>query len=290
MSCVPIFIVLSGYLMSKKELNKKYLSKITRIITTYIICSIVCYILIPLVKNSDIRGLSIKGCITSILSFKAAPYSWYVNMYFGLFLIIPFLNVLWNNLKKKQKQYLILILFIIGILPNSINIFNFDNLTWWLSSSSSRAYQQLIPNYWGGITYIIFYYFIGCYLKEYKLNISRRKNVFLLILSLGLFGLFNYYRNYNALFEWASYVDYSSIEVIVVTILLVNLILNIKLNLKNKRDIKAISKISYLTFGAYLLSAIFDNWFYPILINNTTTLLSRVPYLLLIIPAILFCQ
>ena len=32
--CVPIFIILSGYLMSKRELNKKYLFKIVRILIT----------------------------------------------------------------------------------------------------------------------------------------------------------------------------------------------------------------------------------------------------------------
>ena len=290
MACVPIFIILSGYFMSKKELNKGYLKKIVRIVVTYLICSTLCYILINLIEGNS-SELSIVKYISGILSFSAAPYGWYVNMYFGLFLLIPFLNILWNNLKdKKQKQYLLIILFVIGILPNAVNIFNLQDPSWWLHPASSRAYHQLIPDYWVGTTYVILYYFIGCYLKEYKLNISRKKNIIFLLISIILFGLFNYYRNYNALFGWESYVGNESLEVLIVTVLIVNLILNIKLNVKNEKITKIIAKISYLTFGAYLLSAIFDRWFYPILNSHTDTLVERLPYLLLLVPLIFICS
>ena len=285
MSCVPIFIILSGYLMSKRELNKKYLFKIVRILITYLICSILCFILINIIEGNT--KLSVINFISGILSYSAAPYAWYVNMYLGLFLIIPFLNILWNNLKdKRQKQYLLLILFIIGILPNAINIFNLEDPSWWLNPASSREYHQLVPNFWMETTYVILYYFIGCYLKDYKLKLSRKNNIILLILSIILFGLFNYYRNYNALFGWETYVGYASLEVLIVTILVVNLILNLKINIKSTKVTKIISKVSYLTFGAYLVSAIFDKWLYPILNEHTNTLLERLPYLLLIIPII----
>lgn len=286
MSCVPIFIILSGYLMSKRELNKKYLFKIVRILITYLICSILCFILINIIEGKT-NELSIFNFISGLLSYSAAPYAWYVNMYIGLFLIIPFLNILWNNLKeKRQKQYLLLVLFIIGILPNAVNIFNFKDPSWWLNPASSRSYHQLIPNYWSGITFVILYYFIGCYLKDYKLKLSRKKNIILLILSIILFGLFNYYRNYNALFGWETYVGNASLEVLIVTVLVVNLILNLKIDIKSPKVTKIISKVSYLTFGAYLVSAIFDRWLYPILNEHTNTLLERLPYLLLMIPSI----
>ena len=286
MSCVPIFIILSGYLMSKKELNKSYLKKIIRIIATYLICSTLCFILIHVIEGNT-SELSIINYTSGILSFSAAPYAWYVEMYIGLFLLIPFLNILWNNLKnKRQKQYLLLILFVLGILPNAVNIFNLQDPSWWLNPASSKAYHQLVPDFWVGTTYVILYYFIGCYLKEYKLNISRNKNIIFLLLSIILFGIFNYYRNYNALFEWGSYVGNESLEVLVVTVLVVNLILNLKIDIRSSELTKVIAKISYLTFGAYLLSAIFDRWLYPILNSHTNTIAERLPYLLLLVPII----
>ena len=265
--CVPLFILLTGYFMSKKELNKSYLKKIIRIIITYLICSILCFIIINLMEGNK-GELTIPKYIAGILSYSAAPYAWYVNMYLSLFLIIPFLNIAWNNLKdKKQRQHLLLIVFIIGILPNAVNIFNLQDPSWWLNPSSSRAYHQLVPNFFEGPTYVLLYYYLGCYLKEYKLNLSIRKSLIFLLITLLVNGTFNYYRNYNAYFEWGSYVGYASLESLIVTILFVNIILR-----------------------AYLVSAIFDRWFYPILNANTRTLTERLPYLLLMVPTTFICS
>lgn len=288
MLCIPLFVVLSGYLMKKRKFNKEHIYKFGRIVITYVLCSIFCIIFISLIKNREL--LSFKDYLFQILSFKAAPYSWYVNMYFGLYLMIPFLNVLWDNLKdKRQRQYLILVLIIIGVLPNGINIFNFDSVEWWLNPSSSDTYQMLVPDYWSRLTYIIMFYFIGCYFRDYKLKLSLKKNIVALFIAIVVSGLFNYYRSYNSLFGAGGYADYNSIELLIITILFVNLILNLKVNMKS-RYVSLISKISYLTFGAYLVSAIFDRLFYPMFFDDTMTVLNRLPYLILIIPLIVICS
>ena len=263
--------------MKDKIFNKSYLKKIGRLILTYVLCSIACIILLTIIENREV--FSIKTYISSILSFKAAPYSWYVNMYIGLYLLIPFLNILWNNLKTKEnKRMLLIVLIILIVLPTLLNIWNFDSLEWWVHPGSSNTYQTLIPNFWLGIGYPILYYFIGCYLKDYKLNISLKKNIALLFMLLILFGLFNYYRNYGYIFNWGIYADYHSFETVIITILLANLTLNkISISIKNIKIQKVISKISYLTFGAYLASAIFDSWYYPYL-NNFEYVKNRLIY------------
>lgn len=156
MTCVPLFIILTGYLSINKELNKNYFKKIFRIILTYVLCSIACLIALHFIENRPV--LSLKEYIFSILSFNAAPYSWYVNMYIGLFLIIPFLNILWKNLKtKKYRQYLIVVLVLLFVIPTITNIYNFNDTNWWIHPSISKSYQQIIPNYWlgRGILYYI---------------------------------------------------------------------------------------------------------------------------------------
>lgn len=263
--------------MKEKTFNKDYLKKIGRIVLTYILCSIACIILLTIIESREI--FSIKTYISSILSYKAAPYSWYVNMYLGLYLIIPFLNILWNNLKTKEnKKMLLIVLVLIIVLPTLLNIWNFDSLDWWLHPGSSNTYQTIMPNFWVGLGYPILYYFIGCYLKDYKLNISLKKNITLLILFLVLFGIFNYYRNYGYIFNWGMYADYHSFEAVIISTLLANLTLNhLNIKVKNIKIIKIVSKISYLTFGAYLVSAIFDTWYYPYL-NNFEYIKSRLIY------------
>lgn len=152
MSCVPLFLVLTGYLMCNKEFNAKYIKKLGRIVLTYFLCSIVCLVFLHFIENRSLSTL--KFYLFEILSFNAAPYSWYVNMYIGLYLIIPFLNILWKNIpKKKQKQYFIFILSILFVLPTLFNIYNFQDINWWLNPASSKVYQQIIPNYWEGNSY-----------------------------------------------------------------------------------------------------------------------------------------
>lgn len=284
-TCVPLFLILSGYLMNKKEISKDYYKKILRIIITYILCSILCLAFLHFIQN---RGIfSLKIAIFSILSFDAAPYSWYVNMYIGLFLLIPFLNILWKNLKKEQKKYLIWIMIAISVVPTLMNIHKFDSIDWWKNPASSSLYQIIYPNWWSGVAYPILYYYIGCYLKDYKLNISKRKQIIFLFLSIIVLGLFNYYRNYNDYFAWKSFVDYYSFEALIVSVLGANLILNeVNFKVKNKKIINFLSKVSYLTFGAYLLSVIFDKWYWPYLTNNTLYIKERLIYIIPMVLAI----
>lgn len=281
-TCVPLFLVLSGYLISDNKFDKKYCKKIIRVLLTYILCSFVCIAFKSIIQNN---GVDVKRDILSIFSYTGAPYSWYVNLYIGMFLLFPFLNVLWEGLaNQKQKKNLLIVLFVITILPSFFNIYNFDNLSWFLKPSSNRVYYQLVPNYLVNL-YPILYFYVGKYLREFGLKISVKRNVVSILILLLLFGAFNYYRNYGELFEWASYVDYFSFECFAITILLSNLILKyFKFDIKNGVFRKLVIKLSYLTFGAYLLSYIFDSLYYPLLQNYAPYLKDR---LILLLPMIL---
>ena len=94
--CVPLFIILTGYLMSSKTLSKKYYSGIVNTLIVFVLATIVCMVFIS-IKYGD--QFTFKDFILNTLNFKGANYSWYIEMYFGLFLIIPFLNLAYNNLK-----------------------------------------------------------------------------------------------------------------------------------------------------------------------------------------------
>ena len=92
-------------------------------------------------------------------------------MYLGLFLLTPFLNLIFNNLKsQKDAKILLLVLFVMIGLCGIVNIYNFESTEWWKCPSSDNDYFQIIPKWWGSI-YPIFYYFLGAYLRKYPLNI-----------------------------------------------------------------------------------------------------------------------
>mgnify|MGYP002614269869 CR=1 FL=1 len=122
--CVPLFMLLSGYLMVNKSISieKKtllnYYKKIFKVLGTYIIATgfIIVY---KMVISHDI--VNIKGALLNLLGYN--QYSWYVNMYIGLYLLIPFLNLLWNNIEDKSGHFiLVVILVIMTIAPSVFNI------------------------------------------------------------------------------------------------------------------------------------------------------------------------
>ena len=270
--CVPIFLILSGYLMNQKKFNKEYCKKISKILLTYFLCSVVCSVSISIIFENNIP--SIKNCLFQVIDFVGAPYAWYVNMYIGLYFFIPFLNTLWNNLEKENKKWLIIILFIFVISPTILN------LRW-----------NIIPNYWCGIAFPILYYFVGCYLKEFPIKISIYKNILILILLIVLFGLFNYIKCYNNVFEIGIYSENFSFEAFFVSLFFANLIFNLKIEIKSKKLSKFIIKLSNLTFASYLLSAIFDNLFYSkIMPHLATTFHERLAYMIPFVLTIIICS
>ena len=181
--CVPLFIILTGYLMSKKTLSKSYYKGIVKTLITFVLATIVCMVFKSVYSNEP---FTIKTLIFSTLDFTGANYSWYVEMYIGLFLIIPFLNLAYNGLKsKKHKQVLVLTFIVITILPSLFNIFNFDTVSWWASPASSDEFAKLIPSWWIGF-YPVTYYFTGCYIREYGFKIPTKSLIVLFIILVKL--------------------------------------------------------------------------------------------------------
>lgn len=257
--CVPMFITLTGYLMNKKQLNLKYYKGIVKILVIYFMCSLIYAIFqkFYLKENVDIIIF-----LENLLSFKGTRYSWYIEMYIGLFLLIPFLNLIFNNLKDKKqaKCLLFTLIFIIGI-PCILNIFNFDSADWWQNPSMSNKYTKLVPSWWTSI-YPIFYYFLGAYLSKYEIKLNTKWNLILLITILILDGGFNFYRSYNNKFIWEVWNNYSSATIMLLTFLMFNLLLKIKFKYESKIRNNILKILSDACLGAYLISCIFDKIYY----------------------------
>lgn len=264
MICVPLFLLLTGYLMNKKTLSKKYYLSIIRIIFIFFVAKFI-YVVVDYFYFHEID--SIFSVLKSIFNYDN-DYSWYVNMYFGLFLIIPFINLIYNNLtSKKQKQILILTLFFLTSL-SSLNI----KIT-------------IIPNWWSDL-YPLTYYFIGAYLKEYGFNI-KKIYAFCSLILITLSSSFIYLiLSSDKLFVAREFNDYRGPFNVIISILVFGLLLNIKI--KNNGGIvkKFIMKTSELSFGIYLFSYIVDKIVYNKFNSLVLDINDRFFYCLVIIPII----
>lgn len=281
--CVPLFITLSGYLLRKKKLEKSYYKRIVKIIITYILASLFCvgYSIVFLEQD-----LTIKNIVLNILNFSAAPYAWYIEMYLGLFLLIPFLNIVYDAMpSQKWKIWLVITFVILTSLPSVLNVYNLNALDWWMLPSSSSDMDQLIPAWWQPM-YPITYYYIGCYLSEYGLKIKKSLNLLLIILATVFSGVFCYWRSYQSTFVLGNWCSYQSLFNVVLTVFVFTLIINTNFDKLPNGLAKSIQKISGLCLGGYLVSWVFDNKFYPILLEKVPEVTERLVYFIIIVPMI----
>lgn len=273
--CVPVFITLTGYLMNKKTISKKYYKGIVKTLIIYFICSIVYHIFYIFYRGEGVR---ITTFFKNVLAYKGTIYAWYIEMYIGLFLLIPFLNLIFNNLKNKKeaKVLLITLAFLTG-LPCIANIFKYYSIRWWLNPSINSEYVKLLPDWWAGI-YPLFYYFLGAYLNKYEVKISKKMNIILLFIIIILSGIFDFYRSYGTKFITSTWNSYPSITIMVTTFLTFNLLLKIKLKTENEKRGKILKILSDACLGAYLVSCIFDIVYYDKLNKSIAFIKDRFIY------------
>lgn len=245
--CVPLFIILTGYLQSEKEPTKSYFKKIIPIVVIYLIYSALA-IFYRINVIHEVQG--IREWIYSIMKFSADGYSWYVNMYFGLFLLSPFLNLIYKNLKtKKDKLILIFILISITGIPhlmislgNGIPEFKIINISdWWMS------------------IWPITYYFIGLFIKEYQIKIrkliSLTMMIIIVLIETAITIILSGGRVYTDFIG-----DYPSILVMIQAVFLFLAIYNI--DIKSKIIYKPLGLIAALTLDIYLATYITDKIVY----------------------------
>lgn len=285
--CVPLFMILTGYLMSHKTLSRKYYSGISKTLIIFVLATLACMIFKTIHDNEP---FTLKSFILGTLDFTGANYSWYIEMYIGLFLLIPFLNLAYNKLKnKRQKQILVLTLVFLTIIPTVFNIFNFDNPAWWSDPKTSDTFSKLIPSWWMGI-YPITYYFTGCYIREYGIKLKTRSTLVLFLLAILIFGTFNYYRSYGTTFKSGTYVYWYGIEPFVLSVLLFVLLSRIKTENMNEKVKFVLWKVSDLALGIYLISYIFDMLVYPVLNAKINPMTDRLPFYFVAVPIVFVCS
>ncbi len=186
-------------------------------------------------------------------------------------MLIPFLNLIYNNLKtKKQKHILILTLLFL----TSLSSLNIKNIT-------------LFPDWWSGF-YPLTYYFIGCYIKEYGFNLKVSYSCFLLIFITLVSTIFYLVLSYNKLFITREFNGYRGPTTFITSILLFGLLLNLNLSKVPSKIQQFVTKVSELSFGMYLFSYIIDRLVYNKLNNFVLDINDRFIYGFLVIPLVFF--
>lgn len=266
-TCVPLFMLLTGYLNGKRKINKDHYKSIIPILISYVfICVITIIFKITYLGEKQ----SIIQWIMTIFNYSASNYAWYIEMYIGLFLIIPFLNLLYNNLKTKGHKSLLLgVLLFSTALPPVFNL---------------KSGLKLIPDYWIDM-YPITYYFLGRYIKEYPIKIKKWICAIVILAICFIEAVITYKCCYGVHFNWGCLGGYNALPTLIVTLFI--FLLFYDMDIKNKVLAFFIQDIAMLSLDMYLISYIFDTILYPPVLEKTESVINTLPYFFIIVPLVI---
>lgn len=239
---VPLFLLLTGYLQSSRQFNKKHYVSIIPVLISYFVISLINVTVEKFIIGNE---LDIYNTFVGIFDFEYG-YAWYVEMYIGLFLIIPFLNIMYKFMDKKQKLWLIGILSFMTFIPATLEFLTVNGIGF-----------EILPDFFKNL-YPVSFYFIGAYIAEYK---PRPNRIFCVIVLFAVLifetALCHYFSNTE--YAWWLFNNEASLTHTVAAVCVFLIFYDISAHSVISIPAKYIALCS---FEMYLLSYITDLWCY----------------------------
>ena len=149
-SCNGIFMMLTGYLRTGNTSIRSSCRSMGSALLGYLLASI---ITIPIrhFAFGDVQTFSV--WITRLFSFSAVYYGWYVEMYIGLVLLSPFVNMVLERLRgTRQLLIFAAVMLLLTALPGATPL-------------------GIVPDYWRSL-YPLTYYVLGGVIRRIQPKIS----------------------------------------------------------------------------------------------------------------------
>lgn len=234
--CNGIFIMLTGYLKSPKAFSRTYYRSLVPILVGYVLC---CVIIFPLQSQMIDEVLSPGQWLDKFVGF--GNYAWYVEMYIGLMLISPLLNLALAQIRDGKQ-----LLMAAGAFVT-------------LSALPSITRLNLIPDYWTSL-YPVTYYVLGAVIRRLQPKVKVWQGLGLAMMTcmfLGLLSLASTDKGFSSGFTQGYGGFWTSVVAVFVFLGLYRVQLG-----------KSMSGLfAWLAEGCYegfMLSLIFDLWAYDL--------------------------
>ncbi|MCD8398139.1 MAG: acyltransferase family protein [Lachnospiraceae bacterium] len=243
MCCVPLFLMITGYLKCGKEWSRDYYFSLLPILISWVMISFICIGYKILVAGTE---KTLYGWAVEFFNFSGANYGWYIEMYIGLLLMSPFINLAWKAAEsRKMHRLMVAVMVFLTILPKTVNVLMLDG----------GNTLNLIPNYWVNL-YFITYYIIGCYIRTYQPKVSRAACFTGIVCVALTFAFINYMTGHGAKIGEGYTISYNHAGTAVIAVLLFLSVYQIDCN--NKMICRLATLISGVTLEMYLISCVFD--------------------------------
>ena len=243
MAGVPLFLLLSGYLCCEKKFSRTYYGGVLSVVLSY---GLIAAAAVVLASVSGAQNYTVWEGIRGVLNFTAHGYAWYVEMYLGLFLLIPFLNILFEGLQTaRARRILIVSLALLTFLPPTLESFRVGGVA-----------LDVLPDYWRAL-YPLSYYFIGAYIRKHPPELSRLSRLILAGIATALPCVLCYiFTMRDGSYAWYMMNGFASATAALSGVVYFLLFFDLPVNGRPLRFI--LSEISICSFEMYLFSYITD--------------------------------
>ena len=287
---VPLFLLLSGYLMGSKRPSKRYYSKIAHTLGIYVLASGCCYLYRYFAKAEPAVAGNFGDFLAGTLDYSVIPHAWYIAMYIGLFFMIPYLNILYDALDgKQQRRGLVLTFVCVTMLPEITNILSVESGQWLGFRLHTNEYQTLLPNYWLSF-YPVTYYLIGRHLREYPLAWKPMTRFLVAAGSVLVVGGGNVLLCYGTSLVLGPWVSYASALIMIHAVLIFQFLSRLECSRMPAKAANFLSLLSRLCLGAYLVSWIFEDIFHKRASLVEPDGYRRMLFLPILVPAVYLCS
>lgn len=240
---VPIFLMCSGtVLLDKQDTMKKSFSRIFKIIMVIIIFSSLYYF-----KINPFSISTLFNFFKMIYKTTATNAFWYLYLYLGILLSLPFLQKMVINMKKTDYIYMICISIIfLGTMPIITKIMPELNYNGYINLNLFTTAFGLL--------------FVGQYINKFfvykKIYVILAIAIFIVSISISVSGTYYLY-----LRDSSNYLFFDNRWFITITAPAISLFYLVKCFYK--KESKIITSLGKSTFGIFLLSDMFITFWQP---------------------------
>lgn len=232
--CVPLFIILTGYLKLNKTVSKSHYMSLIPLTVAYIVICIHKMYVANLIFG---KVYTFTYALKNLANYQIA---WYMGMYMSLMLIVPFLNKMWQGCNGRKEHNILIgsLIFVAMLYP---------------------VFLYVVPSYWQ-MLYPLAYYFFGTYCRVYKPKANKIILVIVAAVMVAFEACVSYHYAGGEAFNWTILgpVDsgYSTITVAITAACVFLLFYDV--DIKNKVLRGFFKSISSCSFEIYLFSSTYD--------------------------------
>lgn len=237
-SCIGLFLMLTGYLQSEKLSARACWRGLPTVLLGYLLAALIS---IPIrhFLLGDARSMTTWSY--RLVGFTGAYYGWYVEMYLGLILLCPFLNMILRQLQTTRALLgFTAVLLILTALPGT--------LPW-----------PLFPDYWRSF-YPVTYYVLGAVVRRLQPKLRPWIGIAAAAAIALLLGTVTVLSTDGPLSEAVGW-EFSELPIAMIALCLFVALYRIQ---PPKGVARVLATASGGVYGGYLLSHLLDCWCYKL--------------------------